>query len=319
MNEEVNFCSQCGATVSPYQNFCSYCGYDLQNSSTKTSFDPNIKLETTNATLEKGVKATGAGLEAIRKGLLFSMGYCGYILTPLIKIIKKSIKLIVKILTLGAILYGIALIGFMLQESYLKKALQEKLKIETAQGKPIVQSEWKVFGSDDPASEKKIGTSALISSSRGLCVMDVEHRIDGTRLTSFRCDFEFKPRPFINIKFDNDHNIYTMRLSNFKGHNYKAADSAYVEPSIPVNYSGNIRPCEYSGDCPEPLFSYGGFINGLISAKTVAIKLTPTISAGNFERLYLDSVWIRFTLKGAKEAIDTLGKEFEAAPNISND
>jgi hypothetical protein len=80
-----------------------------------------------------------------------------------------------------------------------------------------------------------------------------------------------------------------------------------------------VRPCEYSGDCPEPLFTYGGFINGLISAKTVAVKLTPTVFAGNFERLYLDPVWIRFTLKGAKEAIDTLGKEFEAAPNISND
>ena len=71
MNEEVNFCSQCGAKVSLGAKFCSNCGYDLQNSSTKTSLDANIKvkaanikLETTNATLEKGFKAVGKGFGA---------------------------------------------------------------------------------------------------------------------------------------------------------------------------------------------------------------------------------------------------------------
>ena len=63
MNEEVNFCSQCGAKINSGARFCSNCGCDLQNSSTKTSLDANVKLETTNATLEKGVKATGKGLQ----------------------------------------------------------------------------------------------------------------------------------------------------------------------------------------------------------------------------------------------------------------
>ncbi|MBT6601126.1 MAG: zinc ribbon domain-containing protein [Nitrospina sp.] len=94
MNEEVNFCNQCGSKINSDAKFCSNCGCDLKNSSTKTSLDANIKLETanvkletTNATLEKGIKATGATLEKgvkatgatlekgfkeVRKGLLLS-------------------------------------------------------------------------------------------------------------------------------------------------------------------------------------------------------------------------------------------------------
>jgi hypothetical protein len=63
MNDEANFCSQCEATVSPSAKFCSSCGYDLQNSSTKTSLDANIKLETADAILDKGIKATGTTLK----------------------------------------------------------------------------------------------------------------------------------------------------------------------------------------------------------------------------------------------------------------
>ena len=44
MNEEVNFCSQCGVTVSLSAKFCSNCGCDLQNSSTQTPLDKTIKV-----------------------------------------------------------------------------------------------------------------------------------------------------------------------------------------------------------------------------------------------------------------------------------
>ena len=56
MNEEANFCSQCGATVTLGAKFCSNCGYDLQNSSTQTPLDKTIKVEVTNATVEKGCR-----------------------------------------------------------------------------------------------------------------------------------------------------------------------------------------------------------------------------------------------------------------------
>jgi uncharacterized membrane protein YvbJ len=75
MNEEVNFCSQCGAKVSPGAKFCSNCGYVLQSSSTQTQLDKaiktqtpldkTIKVEVTNATVEKGFKAVEKGTKAI--------------------------------------------------------------------------------------------------------------------------------------------------------------------------------------------------------------------------------------------------------------
>jgi len=65
MNEEANFCSQCGVTVSPGAKFCSSCGHDLKNSSTKTPLDKPIKVEVTNATVEKGFNAIEKGVKAM--------------------------------------------------------------------------------------------------------------------------------------------------------------------------------------------------------------------------------------------------------------
>jgi hypothetical protein len=309
MNEEANFCSQCGAKISSGVKFCSNCGHDLQNSSTKTSLDANIKLEaanvkleTTNATLEKGFKS-------VEKGIKETGGKLGSLL-------KKIIKLIVKILILGAILYGVAFIGFMLQESYLKndrdKALQDlKLKIETAQAEPFVESEWKVLTSADPASGKKLVTGVSTFSKGNLCSMTVERRIDRDRLTSFNCSFEFHRIPIfsqpISIKFDNNPNIYEMKKRSFSG------DDSYFTQS-----SFYVMPDEGGGNA----FSYYRFINSLTSAKMVAIKIVPTVDHEYYEfynyatgtpnnsiRSTLGSVWIRFPLKGAREAIDKLGNE----------
>ena len=148
-----------------------------------------------------------------------------------------------------------------------------------------------------------------------------------------------------------------MKLLKFKGSNFWSTDSAYVEPIPPKNSYGALNPDIYDPSYVPPprLLSYKNFINGLISAKfvragflalreldpvttarsqskVVAIEITPTVdheyyeffnyatgAAGNFERLHLDPIWIRFPLKGAKEAIAKLGKELETAPNISND
>ena len=59
MNEEVNFCNQCGVRISSDAKFCSNCGHDLKNSSTKITSDKTIKVELTNVTVEKGFEAIG--------------------------------------------------------------------------------------------------------------------------------------------------------------------------------------------------------------------------------------------------------------------
>ena len=67
MNEEVNFCSQCGAKISSDAKFCSNCGHDLKNSSTKITLDKAIKVEVTNVTVEKGFNAIERVLKKVFK------------------------------------------------------------------------------------------------------------------------------------------------------------------------------------------------------------------------------------------------------------
>ena len=69
MNEEVNFCSQCGSKINSDAKFCPNCGHDLKNSSTKITLDKAIKVEVTNVTAEKGFKAVEKGFKAIQKGV----------------------------------------------------------------------------------------------------------------------------------------------------------------------------------------------------------------------------------------------------------
>ena len=90
MNEEANFCSQCGVTVSPGAKFCSSCGHDLKNSSTKTPLDKPIKVEVTNATVEKGFNAIEKGVKAMPS----TISHVWRFLKPL--------------LIVGALLFGIA-------------------------------------------------------------------------------------------------------------------------------------------------------------------------------------------------------------------
>ena len=93
MNEEANFCSQCGVTVSPGAKFCSSCGHDLKNSSTKTASttsDKTIKVEVTNATVEKGFNAIEKGVKAMPS----TISHVWRFLKPL--------------LIVGALLFGIA-------------------------------------------------------------------------------------------------------------------------------------------------------------------------------------------------------------------
>ncbi len=91
MNEEVNFCSQCGSKINSDAKFCSSCGHDLKNSSTKITSDKTVKVEVTNVTVEKGVKAVKAMpkrvwrflkplliVGALLFGIASALNYAGY-------------------------------------------------------------------------------------------------------------------------------------------------------------------------------------------------------------------------------------------------
>ena len=134
MNETMNYCDQCGVKINSDSKFCSSCGHDLTNSSTKTSLDKTIKVEVTNATVEKvfktvgkgvkatgaildeGVKATGAildeGVKATDEGIKATNRRLLFYLISLGKIIER----IIIISIIGAILYGVGYVGFQLLE-----------------------------------------------------------------------------------------------------------------------------------------------------------------------------------------------------------
>ena len=67
MNEEVNFCSQCGSKINSDTKFCPNCGHDLKNSSTKITSDKTIKVEVTNAKVEVTNVTVEKGFKAIEK------------------------------------------------------------------------------------------------------------------------------------------------------------------------------------------------------------------------------------------------------------
>ena len=137
MNETMNYCDQCGVKINSDSKFCSSCGHDLTNSSTKTSLDKTIKVEVTNATVEKvfktvgkGFKKVGKGFEAVEKGVKAT----GAILDEGVKATDEGIKAtnrrllfylislgkiierIIIISIIGAILYGVGYVGFQLLE-----------------------------------------------------------------------------------------------------------------------------------------------------------------------------------------------------------
>ena len=93
MNEQANFCSQCGSKISSGVKFCSNCGHDLKNSSTKTASttsDKTIKVEVTNATVEKGFNAIEKGVKAMPST------------------ISQVWRFLKPLLIVGALLFGIA-------------------------------------------------------------------------------------------------------------------------------------------------------------------------------------------------------------------
>ena len=67
--EEAKFCSQCGAKLNSGVKFCSNCGHDLKNSSTEITSDKTIKVEVTNATIEKGFATIEKGVETVGRGV----------------------------------------------------------------------------------------------------------------------------------------------------------------------------------------------------------------------------------------------------------
>lgn len=188
---------------------------------------------------------------------------------------------------------GVTLGGFLLyEENQSNKRKEEKeratqelrIKIATAQRNATPEGkEWIVYARKDPASEKNIARTASITSNDGLCYLTVQKRINGGELTGLDCPgIKISEYDAIHVKFDTNETSKRMEIKS-----YSDSDDVYI-PSSQFEYSGNM--------------SYKDFINGLVTAGAVAIKIPAA-----------DSFWVRFSLKGSTVAINQLGKEMPNA------
>ena len=117
--------------------------------------------------------------------------------------------------------------------------------------------------------------------------------MNGVDLTDLSCQTPIKInfREPIEVKFDTQNTSQKMNLRFYSNllfdwiedHENDVYHHVYITPDYHHNY-------------------WDFFINGLLTANTVAIKITPTND-------YAESFWIRFTLKGSKTAIGQLGKQ----------
>jgi hypothetical protein len=138
---------------------------------------------------------------------------------------------------------------------------------------------WVNTYSNEPASGRLIATGAYIYSKDGQCRIQVELRINGSKLTDLFCrNVKISEYDDIEVKFDNYQFSDTMDLEG-----YSDSEQVYI-PSYQPSYDNHL--------------SYDEFLNRLTSSSNVAIKIP------------LDSgVWVAFTLNGSTEALGQLGRE----------
>jgi hypothetical protein len=306
MNEEVNYCDQCGTKVSSAARFCSSCGSVLDGSGSP-QFDAHIRVSTHNEITEKGLEGLGRGLSFVLKTLKSEWLFLNRYRKPIFTIFGIGIILLIVAVFLAWLLDKRG-------EVERSIALQQlKTRIVNAQVNTI-DYEWEVLGSDDPASGKTIGRIASIRSDDDLCILMVELQPSGRRVDGLKCNFALLAGNFgsdLVIKFGYDDNTHS---TNFSHYNAKIGDvtDAYVIDTSNYRFSNTEN---YT------------FSKRLITGGTLAIKIIPRIHPDYYDvknfitqqypdgHYYewsveqVDPTWITFSLKGAKEAISKLGQE----------
>lgn len=158
------------------------------------------------------------------------------------------------------------------EETVLRQKISAARANASTKGK-----KWKVWFENDPASGDKVTRGAYITSNDGLCELQVQKRLNGSRLTGLDCpDFKISEYDDIEVKFDNYKTSDKMDIKS-----YSDSDRVFI-PSYQAEYSDFL--------------SYDEFIKRLKVGKTVAIKIPST-----------GGVWMAFTLDGASVALEALG------------
>lgn len=201
-------------------------------------------------------------------------------------IIKRLFKWFV-IGTAGLLIIStIAIGGYYIYEEYKQQKIAEESELRkrdieasrstaTAEGK-----QWRLHLETDPASGEKIARRASVISNDGLCRLQVEERLNGTKLTGVFCrQFRIERYKGVEVKFGYLETSNTMPLETFSN-----SDDVYI-PSSSYKYDKENN--------------YDAFINRLKTGEAVALKTEA-----------FEGYWVKFTLKDAAISLSNLGKSF---------
>jgi|GEM_PF-6999060 len=158
---------------------------------------------------------------------------------------------------------------------------QKRLRVDGALNRAAkTDARWEVLFEVDPASGKNVPRSARVTSDGGLCHLQVEQRVNGTRLAGIYCDGLPLQNKYsattAEVKFDNRETSDSMALARFSD-----GDDSYIGSSQP---NGNL--------------AYSELIERLATAKRVALLL-------NFEDV--GQRWTTFSLLNADQALVSIG------------
>jgi hypothetical protein len=161
------------------------------------------------------------------------------------------------------------------------QALQTKITVAQKNASSDGKS-WTIYSSRDPASYRKIARTAVIKSDDGLCSLYLQKQITGKDTVGLNCsDVRIKYYDDIYYKFDTSSASKKIGLYDYDYGEKHNAD-VYISFS---EYEDSYLP------------TYNDFKSDLIAAGALAIKIP---SAGGF--------WVRFSLDGAAEVLNKLGK-----------
>jgi hypothetical protein len=140
------------------------------------------------------------------------------------------------------------------------------------------QTVWTIIYRADPASGRPYARAASVMSGNEECTLSVESASSGKRYTDIKCRrSKFKPYEDLEIKFDHLLSSHSMGLNS-----HSAGRGTFI-PSQQLKYAGHL--------------SYEAFLANLGKASVVAITSKS-----------LSGRWVRFSLRGASQALSALGK-----------
>lgn len=194
-----------------------------------------------------------------------------------------------------AAIAGLTLLGIHFYEDHQnKKRERERVQLQASLTAKLAaatvasrdpERRWLVQWTRDPASGQNVARSAEVQSDGDVCTLQVEQRINGSRLTGIYCPgFKIDTFAGIEVKFDNRGKSDEMNVEQFSD-----SPDVFIKSYQPFHSRG---------------LQYDEFLKRLTTGKTVALQMKFDVA---------DWHWVSFSLRDAEPALIAIGAVQPAA------